>query len=131
MDLSTLSVIIVAILGSGGISAVLTAIINSRKVRADIEHTNAAYINQKLQEISDEYQKRTKELQIDNSALSDKINDLNNRLQVLMEWVMYDNQQYRQWLENKIRELDPDITLPPCKPPPKIFEQKFGGNTQQ
>ena len=131
MDSATLVTLIVAVLGTGGLSAIVTSYFNGRKVRAEIEQSNTAYINKKLQEISESYQQQTKELQLDNESLSDKINDLNNRLQILMEWVMYDNQQYRQWLENKIHELDPEITLPPCKPPPNIFGTNVRGSNDK
>lgn len=135
METSTIIAIIASIIGSGGISAILTALLSARKyksealkneqeaagMRVNNEITEMDYINQQLQKISEESRKDYIAMRQRNDELNTRINDLNDKLQTLMSWVVYDNQQYRQWLESKLHEFDPTIVFPRCDPPPKIF----------
>lgn len=142
MNTTLISAIIVAALGSGGISAIITAILSRHKYESEAAKTESEaakikseadavvkqtdikgidYINRKLQEITEQSNKEATELRNRNDELNERINNLNDRLQVVMCWIVDDNQHYRQWLETKLIELDPSIEFPMCAPPPKVF----------
>lgn len=142
MNTTLISSIIVAALGSGGISAIITAILSRHKYESEAAKTESEaakikseadavvkqtditgidYINRKLQEITEQSNKEATELRNRNDELNERINNLNDRLQVVMCWIVDDNQHYRQWLETKLIELDPSIEFPMCAPPPKVF----------
>lgn len=135
MNTELIVTIIVAILGSGGLSALLTAFFSARKYKSEAmkteqeavglkvnnEITEVDYINQQLQKISEEARRESETLRRRNDELNSRINELNNRLQEVMQWIMYDNQRYRQWLETELIKMKPDIQFPDCAPPPKIF----------
>lgn len=135
MEISEVFAFITAIIGSGGISALITARITAKKADAENRHTDQEteglriqneitemdYINKRLQEISEINRKEADELRIKNEALNDKISELNQKMQSLMQWVVCDNYQYRSWLENKLRTLDPNIDFPETSKPPSIF----------
>lgn len=144
MEASTIATIIVAVIGSGGLSALLTSILSARKYKSEAmkteqeaeglrvqnEITEMDYINKRLQEISENASRESIKLRQRNDILNAKISELNDKLQSMMEWVMYDNQQYRQWLETELRKVNPTIEFPRCAPPPKIFHvDKVVGDT--
>lgn len=146
MDTSTILTIIASIIGTGGLSALLTGILSARKYRSEALKTeqeaeslkvqNMDYIHKRLQEISESQNQESIKLRQRNDELNNKIEVLNDKLQTIMEWVVYDNQQYRQWLEARLLELDPDIEFPRCSPPPKIFHADtvnsyYHGDTQE
>jgi len=137
MNTTLISSIIVAALGSGGISAIITAILSRHKYESEAAKTESEaakikseadavvkqtditgidYINRKLQEITEQSNKEATELRNRNDELTERINNLNDRLQVVMSWIVDDNQHYRQWLETKLIELDPSIEFPKCAP---------------
>lgn len=131
MDTTTILSIITAIIGTGGLTAFVTAFLSARKFKAEalkieqetdaLKVQNIDYIHKRLQEISESQNQESIKLRKRNDELNNKIEQLNDKLQTIMEWVVYDNQQYRQWLESRLKELDPDIEFPRCSPPPKIF----------
>lgn len=149
MNTTLISSIIVAALGSGGISAIITAILSRHKCESEAAKTESEaakikseadavvkqtditgidYINRKLQEITEQSNKEATELRNRNDELNERINILNDRLQVVMNWIVDDNQHYRQWLETKLIELDPSIEFPKCAPPPKVFNMSNNPN---
>jgi len=131
MNTTTILTIIASIIGSGGISAIITGILSSKKYKSEarkldqeaesLKVQNMDFIHKRLQEIADSQSQESIKLRNRNDELNEKIEELNDKLQTIMEWVVYDNQQYRQWLESRLMELDPDIEFPKCSPPPKIF----------
>lgn len=137
MDMSQIISMIATLIGGGGISALITYRITAKKADAENRHTDQEteglriqneitemdYINKRLQEISEISKKEADDLRTKNEALNDKINDLNQKLQSLMEWVVTDNYQYRSWLENKVKEYDDKISLPETTKPPNIFDK--------
>jgi len=137
MDMSQIISLIATLIGGGGISALITYRITAKKADAENRHTDQEteglriqneitemdYINKRLQEISEISKKEADDLRTKNEALNDKINDLNQKLQSLMEWVVTDNYQYRSWLENKVKEYDSEIPLPETTKPPNIFDK--------
>lgn len=136
MDISTTIITIIgAILGTGGLTAFTTTLFNCRKFKAEavkIESENDMakfeFINKRLQEISENAESDSKELRKRNAELNQQIADLNDKLQMIMEWIMYDNQKYRTWLENELRKFNPDVQFPDCPVPPKIFRSASSDN---
>lgn len=127
--------IITAIFGSSGLSAIITAILSARKFRSEADRVREEtqsirvqndiagidYINKKLQEITEQSNHQSNVLRARNDELNERITELNYKLQAIMNWVMEDNQQYRMWLETRLKELDPDIEFPHCSAPPNVF----------
>lgn len=124
--------IITAIVGSGGIGAVVTAFVSAKKHRAEAsileqqvessrketEQKMNDYIRIQLKELSETHKQESDELRRQNRELGNKIADLNNRINELMRWIVMDNDSYRNWLENELRKLKPDIEFPKCRPAP-------------
>lgn len=135
--LETIVTIALAIIGSGTLSALLTGMLNSCKNKSEANklateseqiksHTQLdeiEFINKRLQEISEKARLESDELTKRNTELAEKVTDLNNKLQLIMEWVIYDNQRYRQWLEIELHKVNPTLLFPECPPPPKIFQK--------
>lgn len=138
MEPTTIIAFIVAILGSGGISAVLTSLLSARKFKSEAEkisqeaygiHMNteikgADYVSQQLQAIADNAAKESETLRARNDELNARINELNDKLQALMQWIVTDNQRYRQYLESELLKLNPEMDFPECPPPPRIFKNE-------
>lgn len=132
MDATTIVAIITAIIGTGGLSAFITSILSARKYKFEaqkieqetesIKVQNMEIIHKRLQDIAESQNQELAKLIKRNDELNHKIEELNDKLQTIMEWVVYDDQQYRQWLESRLIELDPQIEFPKCTPPPKIFD---------
>ena len=127
-----LTQIIISVLGAGGLSGTLVAIFSRRKYqmeakkleqdlresREEANRKSIDYIQQKMADIAKKYEEECDALRHRNEELDSKISDLSSRLQVLMEWVVVDNNRYRSWLENELRKLNPDISFPHCSPAP-------------
>ena len=138
ISIPELVTLITAFIGGGGISAVITARIAAKKQDADNRHTDQEteglriqneitemdYINKRLQEISEISKKEADELRKKNEALNDKISELNHKMQSLMEWIVTDNYKYRSWLENELKQVNPDVQFPETTKPPAVFEIK-------
>lgn len=124
--------IITSIVGSGGIAAAITAFLSAKKYKAEadmIEQQSESarteseqkmneYIRSQLKELSETHKQESDELRRQNRELSDRISDLNDKINQLMTWVVVDNNSYRNWLENELRKLKPDIEFPKCRPAP-------------
>jgi len=138
ISIPELVTLITAFIGGGGISAVITARVSAKKQDADNRHTDQEteglriqneitemdYINKRLQEISEISKKEADELRRKNEALNDKISELNHKMQSLMEWIVTDNYKYRSWLENELKQVNPDVQFPETTKPPAVFEIK-------
>ena len=136
ISIPELVTLITAFIGGGGISAVITARVAAKKQDADNRHTDQEteglriqneitemdYINKRLQEISEISKKEADELRKKNEALNDKISELNHKMQSLMEWIVTDNYKYRSWLENELKQVNPDVQFPETTKPPAVFE---------
>lgn len=124
--------VITSMLGSGGIAAVITAILSSKKFKVELKALEQKTlqdgkeaelnISQKLQkqimDLSEAHRKESETLRQQNTVLQSKINELNEEIQKLMKWVVYDNAKYRAWLETELVKLNPDIDFPHCNPAP-------------
>lgn len=126
--------LITAIVGSGGITAVITSILNHRKYKAEahvievdaIERQKKAekeymeYIHNQLKEITETHKKESDELRSMNKELNEKVSVLRDEISTLISWIITDNNAYRNWLENELRKRDPSLEFPKCKEPPVI-----------
>ena len=133
-NVEAIMTIVATILGTGGVTALLTTILNAKKYKAEAmrieqeterdrkeseQRMNESIKNQ-IMELSEIHKKESAALRKQNKVLSDQINDLNNKIHELMEWIAYDNSKYRGWLETELVKLKPDIVFPNCKPVPKF-----------
>ncbi len=129
MDASTLVAVLGAILGTGGITAVITSILSARKYRAEAakieqetEQRTHEYIRSQIIELSETHKRESEELRRQNKDLNNKINELNDKLRELMIWVMNENYAHISFLKDKIREFDPDFVFPEMKPCPNPWK---------
>lgn len=138
MDLTQLITLVTTAIGSGGLSAILTARITAKKadaenrrtdqetegIRIQNEITEMDYINKRLQEITEISRKEAENLRSKNESLNEKISELNNKMHSLMEWIVCDNFQYRSWLESQLRQVKPDIEFPETTKPPMFNKEE-------
>ena len=136
--------LVTAVVGSSGLSAIITTILSARKFRSEADRVQEEtqslrvqneiagidYINKKLQEITEQSNQQSNVLRARNDELNDRITELNFKLQAIMSWIMEDNQQYRLWLETRLKELDPDIEFPHCSAPPNVFGHDYDHNNE-
>ena len=107
--------IIGAVLGSGGIAAVITAILSTRKYKAearrmeqDTQKDLDRYVNDKLKEVTNMY--------INEEDLQDKI-------QSIMSWIINENYTNISILKAKIQSLDPNFEFPEMRPCPNPWAE--------
>lgn len=113
------------IIGSGGISAIVTALLSSRKYKAealrmeqDTHKDLDRYVNDKLKEVTNMYIEETQQLKHSNEQLHKQIGDLQDKLQMVMSWIVNENYTNISILRAKIQSLDPDFEFPEMKPCP-------------
>ena len=137
-NMQTFLTIVGCILGSGGLSALITALISMRKNKSESlkidQETRALqtnndlaiieYVNKILKESEKNANDIAKETRRENEILRKQIDELNGRLQELMNWVVTDNTRYRNWLERELRKVNPDIEFPECEPAPNVFSNE-------
>ncbi len=113
------------IIGSGGISAIVTALLSTRKYKAealrmeqDTQKDLDRYVNDKLREVTNMYIEETQQLKHSNEQLHKQIDDLQDKLQMVMSWIVNENYTNISILRAKIQSLDPDFEFPEMKPCP-------------
>lgn len=138
MDTATIIAIVGAILGSGGLTALITTILSARKYKADasaIEQQTRRemdeYMNEKMKKLTDMYVTETQELKKQNKELQKQINDLQVKLQELMSWIVHENYTNISMLKAKIKECDPNYVFPEMKPFPNPWKDDDQQNGQQ
>ena len=132
MSGETIGAIVVAILGSGGLASVITSLLSARKYKAEanqmeqendkarrlFEQEMNEKIHNQFAELA-EIHKREAETQREQSRVLEKeVADLKKQVVLLMSWIMTEDASYRLFLENKIRETEPDFVFPKLKPIP-------------
>ena len=134
--LTMVGTIIAALLGSGGITALYHEITLRRKVNTDAESNQLnledqkskevtelmKYLTDEIKRVNDSTNQQLTKIQKENEGLKRQIAILNGKLAELTNWIMSDNANYRHWLENSLRDLDPTIVFPPCAQPPKTWD---------
>ena len=132
--MENIATVLIAVLGSGGLCSIITAIFSRRKYKAEAslieveaeekrktaEREYMNYIHGQFKEITETYKRESEELRTMNSELNDRVRSLENRINKLMEWIINDDGSYRTWLENELSKYDPDIEFPKCKPTPSF-----------
>lgn len=127
-----LTQVIVSAVSAGGLGSIISLLLTRKKYkietmqleqqlkesREDSTRKSIDFIQEKMKEIANKYEAESETLRKRNEELDKKISDLNSRLQNLMEWVVVDNNRYRNWLETELRKLDSSITFPECPPAP-------------
>lgn len=144
--ITAIAVLIGAILGSGGMVAIIHEFSIHHKVRSDAKKAAAdiekereqmrvdfekersdmfidvqKYCTEEMKRMTEGMSQRLADIQSENADLKREICVLNNKLSDLVKWVMYDNATHRTWLEKTLRELDPNIDIPECPEPPIVF----------
>lgn len=129
MDTTFIISVIGAILGSGGLAAVITAILSARKYRAeanDLERKSRQdmdeYMNRRMKELTDMYVKETQDLKAQNKELQNQINDLQDKMQELISWIVHENYTNIALLKAKIKECDPSYQFPEIRPFPNPWK---------
>lgn len=124
--------IVSMVIGSGGVAAAITALVSMKKYKAEArlieqqaeaarleaEQKTHEYIRTQLTELSETHKAESDELRKQNRELSEQIAVLNDKINQLMTWVVVDNNTYRNWLENELKKVKPDIEFPKCRPAP-------------
>lgn len=145
MSIETITTLIVAIIGSGGISSVIASFLSAKRHKAEVEQLRQQiqdaeadtkikideHIHQQMLSITETYKHEfdnrndeIKQLREQNEALSKQVRDLNDQINQLMSWVVYDSMRYQEWLEHELLQRQPDIQFPKFRKPPK-FVQNF------
>lgn len=145
MSIEQVVALIVAVLGSGGLSSIVTNVMSTKRHKAEtdqlrqqIEDSRAdtkikldEHIQKQMMELSDTYKKQfddrnaeIKELHKQNELLKKQVDDLSNQINQLMSWVVYDSMRYQEWLERELLQQNPNIQFPNFRKPPK-FVQKY------
>jgi LAS superfamily LD-carboxypeptidase LdcB len=145
MSIETITALIVAVIGSGGISTVITTILSAKKHRAETDQLRQQicdaqadtkikideHIHKQMLEITETYKREFEnrsdeinELREQNERLTKQVKDLNDQINQLMSWVVYDSMRYQEWLERELLQKDPNIQFPTFRKPPK-FVQKY------
>lgn len=131
--------IIGAILGSGGIAATITAILSARKYKAEAQRMEQdtqkdfdRYVNDKLKEVTNMYINETQQLKRSNELLHKQIEDLQEKIQSIMSWIINENYTNISILKAKIQSLDPNFEFPEIRPCPNPWaEDEDNQNEQQ
>ena len=124
--------IVIAILGSGGITAVVTSLLSARKYKAEAnqmeQETEKARklfeneMNEKLHrqfaELAEIHKKEAEYQREQTKILEKQIYGLKSQVTKLMSWIMTEDASYRTFLENEILRHNPDFVFPKLKPIP-------------
>lgn len=78
---------------------------------------------QELREENAELRATLKQLEESNRVLERRVDSLNTKVVNLMNWIMGDDRRYRQWLEEKLHELDPSLEFPKLSDPPNVLDE--------
>lgn len=144
--------IVLAVIGSGVLTSIATALIGKRKYNAEVDELRQQieaantdnqikideHIQSQFMELAESYKAETaarkqemEELRRQNNELMNQqtefrkqVTDLENQIRNLMSWVTYDMLSYQNALEKELLRLNPDIKFPPYRKPPK-FVQEF------
>jgi gamma-glutamyltranspeptidase len=137
METGTILAIIGGLGGATGISTLLVTIFKRRKYKAEAETIDAAnqttiihnqqeemtYVTNQLIHLQEMYKSDMEELREANKRLQHKVDGLNKKLMTLMNWIVVDNHKYQTWLEERLKEYDPDIVFQEHMPPPDVFDE--------
>lgn len=122
-----------ALIGSGGVTAIIHELSLRKKVNSDSESQKSEkttelmkYFTDEIKRINEQTKSQLTEIQAENASLKKEITTLNTRVTTLVRWIMVDNQAYRNWLEDTLKSLDPDVDIPKCAEPPLDWPEATG-----
>ena len=139
-----ITALIVAIVGSGGISSAIATLLAARKHKVEIEQLRQQvedskadtkikideHVQKQMIELNNtykqEFEERRKELDQlheNNVHLKQQVETLSSQISQLMSWVVYDSMRYQEWLEDELVKRDPKIVFPTFRKPPKFVEE--------
>lgn len=142
--------LIVAIVGSGGISSGIATLLAARKHKVEIEQLRQQvedskadtkikideHVQKQMIELNNtykqEFEERRKELDQlheNNVHLKQQVETLSSQISQLMSWVVYDSMRYQEWLEDELVKRDPKIVFPTFRKPPKFVEEYLTNET--
>lgn len=124
--------LIVAVLGSGGLGAIITSILSARKYKAEanqmeqenyksrknFENEMNERINRQFAELAEIHKKEAQTQREQSKLLEKQVADLKNQVMRLMSWIMTEDASYRSFLENEILRTNPNFVFPKLKPIP-------------
>ena len=130
--MENITTLIIAVIGSGGLSALLTAVFSARKFKAEassveqqteanrkiMEHEVSERLHKHFVELAERYKTESEEQRAQTKELEKQVSILNHRLNQLMLWIMTDDASYKSKLEDEIRRTNPDFVFPDIKPIP-------------
>lgn len=128
-NMNNLAAIIIAILGSGGISAVITSILSARKYQAEassveqqteqnrrlLEQEITERLSQRFVELADRYKLEYEEQLQRTKTLEKQVAQLNKKYNQIVSWIMTDNASYINYLETELAKYNPSFTIPKGK----------------
>ena len=137
METGTILAIIGGLGGATGISTLLVTIFQRKKYKAEAETIEAAnqttlihnqqeemtYVTNQLIHLQEMYKSDMEELREANKRLQRKVDGLNKKLMTLMNWIVVDNHKYQTWLEERLKEYNPDIVFQEHMTPPDVFAE--------
>ena len=140
IESSTLTAILAgvgAIIGSGGVVALIHEFSIRRKVNSDVESHKSdqttelmKYFTDEIKRINEQTKDEFNKMREENKGLRKDIKILNSRITDLVKWILFDNASYRTWLENTLKTFDPDINIPSCSEPPLTWTEDENDNPQ-
>jgi len=114
-----------AIIGSGGVVAIIHELSVRHKVKNESEFKKSEkttelmnYFTDEIKRINEQTKESFEKLKEENAELRKEIKSLNIQITALVKWIMVDNATYRAWLENTLKSLNPNIDIPKCAEPP-------------
>ena len=143
--------IVLAFIGSGVLTTIVTYFVSKKKYAAEVEalkqqidaartddrikideHIQAQFMEiaesykaetaARKQEI-DELRKENAELMVQIQGFQRQINELNSQITQLMNWIAYDMLHYKNWLEKELLKFDPNIQFPNYRRAPKFVRE--------
>lgn len=130
--MDNITTLIIAVVGSGGLSALLTAILSARKFKAEassveqqteanhklMEEEMSERLHKHFVELAERYKAESEEQRAQTKELEKQVSILNRRLNQLMSWIMTDDASYKSKLEDEIKRTNPDFIFPHMNPIP-------------
>lgn len=149
MGIEQIAALLVAIIGSGGLSSIVTTVMTSKRHKAETDQLRQQiedsrvdtkikldeHIQKQMMELSDTYRKQfddrnaeIRELHKQNELMKKQVEDLSNQINQLMSWVVYDSMRYQEWLERELLQKEPGIQFPNFRKPPKFVQRFMDGD---
>lgn len=124
-----------ALIGSGGVTAIIHELSIRKKMATDTDIAKSEnttelmkYFTEEIKRINDNTTEQLNRIQEENDLLKKEVASLTSKINDLVQWIAYDNNKYRTWLEEKLKTFDPEIEFPECVPPPNFRVDESSDN---